>query len=797
MSPDASAAGALLDAAWKGSAIIVIAAVAATLLRRSPASYRHLVWAVSFGALAALPVVSAGLPQWRLRIPAVASLAAAAPPSVRAAVAIEAAPPAVAPILRGRGGAPKSGASAPTPESPGSLTTDQVTPASPTPSDRRPNAARGMAGWDPGAVAAGDGSPAAWLIFGWLAGAALFGVRLLGRVWLLRRLEFAATPAGEALRATARAAALRVGATRASQVLLAPEHSTTVPMTWGHRRAVILLPPTAMSWSPECLEAVLLHETAHVRRADWWTGLFSQAVCALYWPHPLVWWAASRLREESERACDDAVLGTGMPAPRYAGSLLEVIESMKARPDVAPAGAVTGSSLEARLRAILEDRPRTALRTRAVMGAVTLSACLLVPVAMLRFGLSPAHAAPGANSPDTAPANALRGTHLTRPQTAAGAPADRIASPDSAPPSPAATRARSSKSADVAVNRTASPDRAASSGGPAGADLAPSAGAGLGNPVGSAGDGPRNPIASAGNAPAQPREPGSGADSRPADVAAGGVPTKPPASSIEDDRAELIRQRELMRERIAGLERRLDADPPAPKPGDRVSDLLISRLEERLAEVETQIIELQVTGGARSPALGRANALKVAIEQRLEIEQRKRQERERERAKGLQQTLQFLKSELDKLSARITELESRLYRTPRPSPSSGAPKTEELLTQKIALTYQPVQEMLSILAGSSPEGALHLNGGFGGGRVSPAGAGLRDGRHPGHPGLPAGQLPAGARHRGGPRAAQADDPPRGRGDDARREEYRPGHARADAGRSSAAARGRALPQRGR
>jgi TonB family protein len=44
----------------------------------------------------------------------------------------------------------------------------------------------------------------------------------------------------------------------------------------------------------------------------------------VYWFNPLLWVAGTRLREESEQACDDAVLSLGVDAPEYAGHLLDL-----------------------------------------------------------------------------------------------------------------------------------------------------------------------------------------------------------------------------------------------------------------------------------------------------------------------------------------------------------------------------------------------------------------------------------------------------------------------------------------
>src|SRR5215212_8362134 len=56
----------LLDSAVKGTALLVLAAIAAVILRRDSAATRHLVWLLAISAMLAVPVLSAVLPQWRV-----------------------------------------------------------------------------------------------------------------------------------------------------------------------------------------------------------------------------------------------------------------------------------------------------------------------------------------------------------------------------------------------------------------------------------------------------------------------------------------------------------------------------------------------------------------------------------------------------------------------------------------------------------------------------------------------------------------------------------------------------------
>src|SRR5882757_7014252 len=56
----------LVDSAAKGTALLVLAAALALILRRDSAATRHLVWLLAVVAMLVVPVLSALLPQWRV-----------------------------------------------------------------------------------------------------------------------------------------------------------------------------------------------------------------------------------------------------------------------------------------------------------------------------------------------------------------------------------------------------------------------------------------------------------------------------------------------------------------------------------------------------------------------------------------------------------------------------------------------------------------------------------------------------------------------------------------------------------
>ena len=156
-------------------------------------------------------------------------------------------------------------------------------------------------------------------------------------------------------------------------------------MTWGWLRPVILLPLGADQWPPDRLRAVLLHELAHIARADWPAQMASHLACALYWFNPLVWLAARQARTEAERACDDRVLLAGIPAPDYARHLLDVARSLRDTPLPAVLPMAHTPQMAGRLKAILgRGRTRKPVTRRALVLAGLALAGVVAPLAAMQ-----------------------------------------------------------------------------------------------------------------------------------------------------------------------------------------------------------------------------------------------------------------------------------------------------------------------------------------------------------------------------------------------------------------------------
>ncbi|NLF32761.1 MAG: M56 family metallopeptidase, partial [Planctomycetes bacterium] len=345
----------LLDAAAKGLVLLLVAGAAALALRRASAAVRHMVWSLAVAGLLLLPVLSAALPQWQVPIlPDRTAARDVVPPADPAAAA--AMPAAAGEVFAGPAGA-----------------LEYMPPTAAPSSEGLPD--------QPASLAAHDGGGPRWpeVVLGvWLAGAAALLVPLAAGTFVVRRQVRGARRIEEGpwvglledlrrrLGIGRRVALLRVG-------------RSAIPVTCGILRAKILLPPDADGWSADRRRAVLLHELAHIRRADCLTQLLARLARVLHWFNPLVWLAGRRLRIEREQACDDLVLTGGLKASDYAQHLLDIVRSLHAARFPSPAAVAMArpGRLEGRLRAILDPRrSRRALTGWGVLAAVVLVAAV-------------------------------------------------------------------------------------------------------------------------------------------------------------------------------------------------------------------------------------------------------------------------------------------------------------------------------------------------------------------------------------------------------------------------------------
>jgi beta-lactamase regulating signal transducer with metallopeptidase domain len=263
-----------------------------------------------------------------------------------------------------------------------------------------------------------------WLDVAWLLGVACLSTRTIGGWRLIHRLRRSAlVQAPEAVYANCVCLCERLGITR--QVSLYISHHIQGPLTIGIVRPLIIVPVSAlMALSPEQLEAVLAHELAHVRRADYLWNLIQTMVETLLFFHPAVWWLGRRLRQQRELCCDDVAVQSCADPVVYATALLRLEERRSQRLSLAMAldGHRPWSGLSLRIARILgetngEKGPRELVPIPlAAICAVFLLVLLPMPhlFAGLRKNLQSQAAPPAVSTPAAFP-SAPAATNLPAP----------------------------------------------------------------------------------------------------------------------------------------------------------------------------------------------------------------------------------------------------------------------------------------------------------------------------------------------------------------------------------------------
>ncbi|HWB13652.1 MAG TPA: M56 family metallopeptidase [Pirellulales bacterium] len=354
----------LFDTVTRGTALLVAAMLATGLLRRSSAAVRHRIWCLTFAALILLPALSATLPEWRLAVlPNRGTLAQNSP----------LAPPAE---------------EASTIQTPLPLESDSVRQGVPLVEQADYGAAEPASYEAParGAPPSSHVRPPSLAAL-WLIGALVAVLPLVASLVRTFSLRWRSLPIND-VTWTALLDELCECLAMSRRVRLYENASSLMPMTWGILRPAVMLPRHAREWTDRLRRVVLLHELAHVKRCDVGFQLLGRVACALYWFHPLAWYALRRLRIERELACDDCVVLAGERATDYAADLLQIARSYRALPFAAAVAMAQRSNLEHRLRALF-DRARSHLPVSTRTAQILLVTVLLLATTIAVVRLAP------------------------------------------------------------------------------------------------------------------------------------------------------------------------------------------------------------------------------------------------------------------------------------------------------------------------------------------------------------------------------------------------------------------------
>jgi beta-lactamase regulating signal transducer with metallopeptidase domain len=154
------------------------------------------------------------------------------------------------------------------------------------------------------------------------------------------------------------------------------------PAVWGFGRPRLLWPTElAADASDACIDGLLLHELAHIKRRDHIVGWIELAAGVVWWWNPIFRHVRSALREQAELACDAWVIAA-LPNGRraYAESLLMLSgPEVRGMPPVAVMGMRAGTRrvLERRLVMIMKGRARPRLSWAGLTALIVLAGASL------------------------------------------------------------------------------------------------------------------------------------------------------------------------------------------------------------------------------------------------------------------------------------------------------------------------------------------------------------------------------------------------------------------------------------
>ncbi len=324
---------------WQIAVFVLLVALITWILRHRSAHVRYLLWLVVLAKCLVPPVVNVPLP-----------------------VLPEPAPPIAAPAV------PPPGSERPAAVMP--MDTKPMPAASPAIEPVRPRL-----------------SMRQWMAVVWLAGMGLFtfvaAVKASRTAFWLRRQRQSIPPDTQ----------MAVGSLLSSLGLKRLPRMWLIegvgqPFVWGLVRGDIYLPCSFLTLtSDEHRKGILGHEIGHVLRFDAAVNILQIFAQAIFWFHPLVWWANKRLRAEREKCCDEmAIARLGTKAKEYSTAIVNTLIQEQASVHAVPSLAIAGpvKNIEERIRTMMRPGKKFYRRPSLAVGVVVgLIALLAVSTALI------------------------------------------------------------------------------------------------------------------------------------------------------------------------------------------------------------------------------------------------------------------------------------------------------------------------------------------------------------------------------------------------------------------------------
>jgi beta-lactamase regulating signal transducer with metallopeptidase domain len=133
-----------------------------------------------------------------------------------------------------------------------------------------------------------------------------------------------------------------------------------VPVVMGVLKPVVLLPLGLLAHLPaDEIEAILLHELAHIKRRDYLVNLLQNFAETIFFFNPALMWVSSMIREERENCCDDIAISVTNSKSRFINALIAFQEYNFAGSSYTVGFAGRKNQLLNRVKRIINEKNKT------------------------------------------------------------------------------------------------------------------------------------------------------------------------------------------------------------------------------------------------------------------------------------------------------------------------------------------------------------------------------------------------------------------------------------------------------
>ncbi len=133
-----------------------------------------------------------------------------------------------------------------------------------------------------------------------------------------------------------------------------------VPMVVGHFKPVILFPMGLLAAiPPQEIEAILIHELAHIKRNDYLVNIFQRVLEVIFFFNPCIWWVSSLIKIERENCCDDFAISLTNNKRTYIQALVSFQEFHLQKPVLAMGFINPKNKLLKRVLRIVENKNKS------------------------------------------------------------------------------------------------------------------------------------------------------------------------------------------------------------------------------------------------------------------------------------------------------------------------------------------------------------------------------------------------------------------------------------------------------